>query len=81
MIGVGRNSAGQHVRGKGNAHRHIRIHVQKGDEHGADDRRRAHACKAGAEACAHTGKKGHDDGKQNAHITGSPLKFRPDFSR
>ena len=57
MVGVGGHRTGQHIGGKGNAHRHIGVHVQKGDEHGADDRRRAHAGKAGAKAGPHAGKK------------------------
>ena len=48
VVGIGRNGAGQHIRRKGDAHRHIGVHVQEGDEHGADDRRRAHTGKAGA---------------------------------
>ena len=47
----------KHIRGKRNAHSHVEVHVQKGDEHGADDRRRAHTGKAGAKAGTHAGKK------------------------
>ncbi len=39
------------------AHCHIGVHVQEGDEHGADDCRRAHTGKAGAKAGPHAGKK------------------------
>ena len=81
MIGIGRHRAGKHIRGKGNAHRHVGVHVQKGDEHGADDRRRAHTGKAGAKAGTHTGKKGDKHRKQQAHFIHSPLRSRPDFSR
>ena len=49
LVGVGRDGAGQHIRREGDAHGHIGVHMQKGDEHGADDSRRAHARKAGAE--------------------------------
>ena len=81
VIGIGRNGAGQHIRRQGNAHRHIGVHVQEGDEHGADDRRRAHTGKAGAKAGPHAGKKGDKNRKQHAHFMRSPLRFRPDFSR
>ena len=81
MVGVGRDSAGQHVRRQGDAHRHVGVHVQESDEHGADDRRRAHAGKAGAKAGPHAGKKGDQNGKQHVHLMHSPLKYRPDFSR
>ena len=47
----------KHIRGKSNAHSHVGVHVQKGDEHGADDRRRAHTGKAGAKAGTHASKK------------------------
>ena len=51
----GGDGAGQHVAGQGDAHGHVGIHVQEGDEHGADDRRRAHAGKARSQARADTG--------------------------
>ena len=63
MVGVGRDGAGQHIRREGDAHGHIGVHMQKGDEHGADDSRRAQARKAGAEARAHAGEKGDEDRK------------------
>ena len=81
MVGIGRHRAGQHIRGKGNAHRHVGVHVQKGDQHGADDRRSAHTGKAGAKAGTHAGKKGDKHRKQQVHFIHSPLRSRPDFSR
>ena len=81
MVGIGRDGTGQHIRRKGDAHRHVGVHVQESDEHGADDRRRAHAGKAGAKAGPHAGKKGDQNGKQHVHLMHSPLKYRPDFSR
>ena len=81
MVGVSRDRAGQHVRRQGDAHRHIGVHVQKGDEHGGDHRCCAHAGKAGAKAGPHAGKKGDQNRKQHTHIMRSPLKYRPDFSR
>ena len=60
----------KHIRGKSNAHSHVGVHVQKGDEHGADDRRRAHV-----------GKKGDKHRKQYTYFIRSPLRSRPDFSR
>ena len=47
--------------------------VQEGDEHGADDRRRAHTGKAGAKAGPHAGKKGDKNRKQHLHFMRSPL--------
>ena len=81
MVGVGRDGAGQHIRREGDAHGHIGVHMQKGDEHGADDRRRAHTGKAGAKAGPHAGKKGDKHRKQQVHFIHSPLRSRPDFSR
>ena len=57
MVGVGRYCAGQHVRRKGDADSHIRVHTEEGDEHRADDGGGAHPRKAGAKARAHPGKK------------------------
>ena len=57
-VGVGGDGAGQHVGGQSDAYRHVGVHAQKCDEHGTDDRRGAHARKAGAEARAHAGEKG-----------------------
>ena len=57
VVGIGGHRAGQHIRRQGNAHRHIGVHVQEGDEHGADDCRRAHTGKAGTKAGPHAGKK------------------------
>ena len=64
-VGVGRHGACQHVGRERDADRHIGVHAEEGDEHGADDRRGAHASKTGAEACAHAGEKGDEkcDGK------------------
>ena len=62
-IGIGGHGTGQHIGGQGNAHGHIGVHVQKGDQHGADDCRGAEAGKAGAQTCPHTGKKGDCNGK------------------
>lgn len=61
MIGVGRDGAGQHVGGQGDAHRHIGLDAQKRNQHGADDRGGAHSGKAGAEARAHTREKCYKD--------------------
>ncbi len=58
MVGVGGDGAGQHIRGKGDAHSHVRVHVQKGDEHGADDGGGAQARKARAQTRAHAREKG-----------------------
>ena len=63
VIGVGGNGARQHVGGQGDAHGHVGVHIQKSDEHGADDCGGAHAREAGAEACAHAGKKSNQDGQ------------------
>ena len=71
----------KHIREKSNAHSHAGVHVQKGDQHGADDRRRAHTGKAGAKAGPHAGKKGDKHRKQYTYFIRSPLRSRPDFSR
>ena len=52
-VGVGGHSARQYVGRQGNADRHVRVHVQEGDEHGADDGGSTHARKAGAESGTH----------------------------
>lgn len=57
VVGVSGHRAGQNVRRKGDAHGHVGVHAQKRDEHGADDCRRTHPGKAGAEAGTHAGKK------------------------
>ena len=68
MIGVGGDGAGQHVGGQSDAYRHVGVHAQKCDEHGTDDRRGAHARKAGAEACAHAGEKGDEKCDDKFHF-------------
>ena len=73
VVGIGRNGAGQHIRRQGNAHRHIGVHVQEGDEHGADNCSRTHTGKAGAKAGPHAGKKGDKNRKQHVHFMRSPL--------
>ena len=79
VVGVGRHRTGQHIRGKGNADRHVGVHPQEGDEHRADDSGGAHARKAGAQARAHPGKKGNDDGKQQVHLILLLLGSHPGF--
>ena len=83
VVGVGRHRTGQHIRGKGNADCHVGVHPQEGDEHRADDRGSAHARKAGAQARAHSGKKGNNDGKQQVHLIlllpGSHPGFRSSY--
>ncbi len=67
-VGVGRRGACQHVGRERDADRHIGVHAEEGDEHGADDRRGAHASKAGAVACAHAGEKGDEKCDDKFHF-------------
>ena len=71
MVGVGGDSAGQHIGGQSDANGHVGIHPQEGDEHGADHRGGTHARKACAQACAHAGEKGYDNCQQQFHCFSS----------
>ena len=66
-VGIGGYGAGQHVRGQGDAHRQIRVHAQKGDEHGADDGGGAHPGEAGAKTGPHPGEKADENSNKNVH--------------
>ena len=67
-VGNGGSGAGQHVAGKGDAHRQVGIHVQEGDEHGADHRGGTHAGESGAQARAHPREKAYDQGQKHLVI-------------
>ena len=58
-IGVGRHRTGQNIGGKGDAYRHIGLHVKKCNQHGTDDRGGTESGKAGAQARAHSREKGY----------------------
>ena len=51
-IGIGRDGAGQYVARQRDTHREIWVHVQKGDEHGADHGGGAHSRKSRSKPCA-----------------------------
>ena len=74
-IGISADRAGQHIAGQCNAHSLVSGHIQKGNEHRADDRRRAHAGKAGAKARADAGNKAHDKFNQHCHCFYPPDTF------
>ena len=50
---------GQNIGGKGDAYRHIGLHVKKCNQHGTDDRGGTESGKAGAQARAHSREKGY----------------------
>ena len=75
-VGVGGHSARQYVGRQGNADRHVRVHVQEGDEHGADDGGSTHARKAGAESGTHACEKRNNNREKQGHISVPPAGFR-----
>ena len=67
VVGVGRDGAREHIGRERDAHGHVGLNAQKGDQHGADDCGGAHPGKAGAEPRAHARKKCDQNGCQDTH--------------
>ena len=75
-VGVGGHRARQYVGRQGNADRHVWVHMQEGDEHGADDGGSTHARKAGAESGTHACEKCNNNREKQGHISVPPAGFR-----
>ena len=67
VVGVGRDGAREHIGRERDAHGHVGLNTQKGDQHGADDCGGAHPGKAGAKPRAHARKKCDQNGRQDTH--------------